>query len=128
LLLDDETIRRHIKDYFAKNKLAPENGGSDSYFSVKQAEKLKSYLQAHTYLYVKHICAYVNKAFAISFTVSGMTKWLHAQGFTYKKPQGVSAKIDTTKQEAFIKAYAALKERLKGTEPIYFVDSVHPEH
>jgi transposase len=91
-------------------------------------EKLKSYLQAHTYLYVKHICAYVNKAFAISFTVSGMTKWLHAQGFTYKKPQGVSAKIDTTKQEAFIKAYAALKERLKGTEPIYFVDSVHPEH
>ena len=28
LLLDDETIRRHIKDYFAKNKLAPENGGS----------------------------------------------------------------------------------------------------
>jgi D-alanine-D-alanine ligase-like ATP-grasp enzyme len=57
-----------------------------------------------------------------------MTKWLHAQGFTYKKPQGVSAKIDTTKQEAFIKAYAALKERLKGTEPIYFVDSVHPEH
>ena len=27
LLLDDETIRRHIKAYFSKNKFKPENGG-----------------------------------------------------------------------------------------------------
>ena len=28
LLLDDETIRRHISDYFKYAKLAPESGGS----------------------------------------------------------------------------------------------------
>ena len=28
LLLDDETIRRHVQDYFSQHKLAPENGGS----------------------------------------------------------------------------------------------------
>ena len=30
LLLDDETIRRHVKDYCETKKLAPENGGSES--------------------------------------------------------------------------------------------------
>ncbi|NKC10859.1 MAG: hypothetical protein GKR94_01210 [Gammaproteobacteria bacterium] len=30
LLLDDETIRRHVDDYFSKAKLKPENGGSKS--------------------------------------------------------------------------------------------------
>ena len=30
LLLDGETIRRHVNNYFEKNKLKSENGGSDS--------------------------------------------------------------------------------------------------
>jgi len=30
LLLDDETIRRHIEDYLQEQKLKPANGGSDS--------------------------------------------------------------------------------------------------
>ena len=58
LLLDDETIRRHIKDYFDKNKLAPENGGSESYLSEAEVMKLKAHLKEVTYLYVKDICAY----------------------------------------------------------------------
>ena len=36
LLLDDETIRRHIEDYFSKRKLNPENGGSDSQLGQPQ--------------------------------------------------------------------------------------------
>src|SRR5579872_1034233 len=53
LLLDDETIRRHIKDYFDKNKLAPENGGSESYLNEAESLKLKAHLSEVTYLYVK---------------------------------------------------------------------------
>lgn len=33
LLLDDETIRRHIEDYLSKKKLNPENRGSTSKLS-----------------------------------------------------------------------------------------------
>jgi transposase len=30
----------------------------------------------------------------VQFTVSGMTKWLHHQEFSYKKPKGVPSKAD----------------------------------
>ena len=36
LLLDDETVRRHIEAYLSKQKLKPENGGSASYLSEKE--------------------------------------------------------------------------------------------
>ena len=63
LLLDDETVRRHIKEYFSKHKLAPENGGSNGYLTTSQTNELKAHLQEVTYLYVKDICAYVSKTF-----------------------------------------------------------------
>jgi len=58
LLLDDETIRRHIADYFSRNKLSPENGGSESHLNTDQSAKLKAHLKENTYLYVKDICRY----------------------------------------------------------------------
>ena len=128
LLLDDETIRRHIKDYFSQKKLAPENGGSASRLTPEQTEALKSHLQAHTYRYVKDICAYVKKHFHIYYTVAGMTHWLHANDFRYKKPHATPAKADKERQKAFIKFYRKLKKEAGNKEPIYFVDSVHPEH
>ena len=44
LLLDDETIRRHVKDYFEKHKLMPENGGRDAYLTECQSIELKGSL------------------------------------------------------------------------------------
>ncbi len=76
LLLDDETIRRHIDDYFRKTKLKPENGGSDSKLNKDQSERLVAHLLESTYLYVKNICDYVQKTFGIDYSVSGMTHWL----------------------------------------------------
>lgn len=128
LLLDDETIRRHINDYFSIHKLAPENGGSDSYLSKSASKALKQHLQKTTYRYVKNICAYVRKTFRCSYSISGMTKWLHANGFRYKKPHGVPAKADQEQQADFIKMYQELKRKVGNKEPIYFGDSVHPEH
>src|SRR5579871_3174548 len=65
LLLDDETIRRHIDDYFSKNKIIPENGGSESNLNNDQTEKLIAHLETTTYLYAKDICAYVKKEFSV---------------------------------------------------------------
>jgi transposase len=128
LLLDDETIRRHIKDYFDSHKLAPENGGSTGYLSQSETDELKAHLREKTYLYVKDICVYVKEAFGKTYSISGMTKWLHANKFRYKKPHGVPAKADQEKQEAFIEYYQALKASAKPDEPIYFADSSHPQH
>lgn len=128
LLLDDETIRRHIDEYFKENKLAPENGGSDSHLSKRQSLELVAHLMHKTYLYVKDICDYVRKAYKISYSISGMTKWLRSNNFRYKKPTGVPGKCDKNQQKNFIKYYEELKDNLKDEEVIYFVDSVHPEH
>jgi len=128
LLLDDETVRRHVNDYFIKKKLAPKNGGSVSRMSLKQAELLKAHLREKTYLYVKEICAYVQSELALKYTQSGMTKWLKANGFRYKKPHGIPAKADKTKQEAFVEYYEKLKCNLPKDEVIYFLDASHPQH
>lgn len=128
LLLDDETIRRHITTYFTKHKLRPENGGSIGYLNETQTADLTAHLQETTYLYVKNICAYVNEKYGQTYSVSGMTKWLQEHGFRYKKPHGVPAKADEQKQAAFIEYYESLKSSLTDDDVIYFVDSSHPQH
>ena len=128
LLLDDETIRRHIEHYLKNNKLAPQNGGSESKLSDKEAHKLIEHLQEITYLYVKDICEYVRDAFGKKFSISGMTKWLHSHKFCHKKPHAVPAKADKRKQKKFIRHYHCLKKKAGKKEPIYFADSVHPQH
>jgi len=128
LLLDDETIRRHLKAYFSKHKLKPENGGSQSHLTTHESEALKTHLREVTFLYVKDICAYVNKRFNKVYSVSGMTKWLKSNNFRYKKPHGVPAKADMERQAAFIAYYDALKAKQGRKDVIYFVDSSHPQH
>lgn len=128
LLLDDETIRRHVSDYLEKQKVDIESGGSKGHLSTRQAVELVSHLHEHTYHYVKDICNYLRKKYKVSYTISGMTKWLHAYGFRYKKPNAVPAKANKEAQKKFMGYYKTLKKNTKNKEPIYFIDSVHPQH
>ena len=61
LLLDDETIRRHIDDYLNNKKLNTENGGSAGKLNNMERQKLIQHLSEVTYLYVKDICEYVKR-------------------------------------------------------------------
>jgi transposase len=128
LLLDDETIRRHVASYFSHYKLSPEQGGSQSYLMEHQMAELKIHLETATYLYVKDICAYVENVFGKPYSISGMTKWLKGNGFCYKKPHGVPAKADAAAQQTFMDDYSELKSTLSSEEVLYFVDSSHPSH
>jgi transposase len=128
LLLDDETIRRHIQDYKSIQKIKPENGGSESYLTAAEAFELKIHLELKTFLHVKDICTYIKEVYKKKYSVSGMTKWLKENGFCYKKSHGVPAKADTEKQAAFIEKYNELKDTLKPDEVILFGDNVHPQH
>ena len=128
LLLDDETIRRHIEDYQTKKKLNIESGGSEGKLTDREALELIDHLSEITYLYVKDICQYVNQRYKKKYSVSGMTKWLHTNKFCYKKPHAVPAKADKEQQKKFISFYKRLKAKVGKKEPIYFADSVHPQH
>jgi len=128
LLLSEEMLRRHLKDYKLSRKLKPENGGSQEKLSLEQSEKLTSTLEEHTYLYTKDIVAYVKSTFGIDYSVSGMCYWLKRNGFSYKKPSLVPGKANRKMQEIWISEYYKLKQHLKADETICFIDGVHPTH
>ena len=75
--------------------------------SHEQTQLLIEHLE-FTYAHTHQIVAYISEKWDIKYTVSGLTKWLHQQGFTYKKPKGVPHKADE-KQEEFIEHYDSLK-------------------
>lgn len=126
LRLRPETIHDHLEDYRRSRKLKPENGGSASHLSAEQIEAVTNHLEATTYLKVEDICTYVQETYGVTFTVSGMTKWLHHHKFSYKKPKGTPAKADPVKQAAFIEFYENLLNTTNEDEPIEFGDGVHP--
>ena len=121
-----ETVQDHLNDYQNSKKLKPENGGSKSHLNPDQTAQLMSHLEANTYLKSEHVCAYVEQTFGVKFTVSGMTKWLTRNGFSYKKPKGTPAKADPEKQAEFIRYYENLLNTLPEMEPVEFADAVHP--
>ena len=128
LLLSDDAIRKHIKEYKFYKKLKPENGGSKEKLSFKQSEKLIKHLQSHTYLYTKDIVIYVKSSYGISYSISGMCYWLKRNGFSYKKPSIVPGKANKEIQKKWIDEYFKLKNNLKENETICFMDGVHPTH
>ncbi|WP_045968390.1 IS630 family transposase [Xenorhabdus doucetiae] len=126
LRIHETTVSRHLKDFIAQEKLTPENGGSESHLSAKQTADLVDYLTANLLHTTAQIVDYVRARWQVSFSVGGMTKWLHRQGFSYKKPKGVPHKFDADKQQQFIDDYQSLKDRAGQNEPILFIDAVHP--
>lgn len=126
LRLHEDTIRDHINDYLALKKLKPENGGSQSKLSQIQTTKLIEHLEQNTYIDALDICAYIKERFGIEYSRQGITDWLHAHNFSYKKPKGTPAKADMERQKAFIKEYQNLLNTVPEDEPIEFLDAVHP--
>ena len=126
LLLDQETISRHVKEYKEEQKLSINTGGSDSKLSGNQAAEITKHLDEVTYLKVSEICIYVQEKYAITYTVNGMTNWLKSNGFSYKKPKGTPAKADPIAQKEFIDEYEKVIKATPDNEPILFIDGVHP--
>ena len=120
------TISRHLDDYLKKEKLNPESGGSESHLSDEQTQQLIEHISEHTYAHTHQIVSYISERWGIKYTVSGLNKWLHQKGFTYKKPKGVPHKADADKQAEFIEHYEALKATLPKDEVLLFMDAVHP--
>lgn len=125
LRIHQSTIIRHIQDY-QQGKLKNASGGSESHLTKEQTEELIAHLEEHLYHHNHEIVMYVKECYGVSFTVPGMHKWLHRHGFSYKKPKGLPQKSDAALQQQFVTEYEALKEEVGESEPIVFMDSVHP--
>lgn len=126
LFIDEQTIGRHVDEYMADRKLILSSGGSLSKLNELQTAEMISHLEYITYLKISDIIAYVETTHGASYTVQGMTSWMHSHGFSFKKPKGTPAKADPVRQEAFIQAYEQLLPKTPEDEPILFGDGVHP--
>ena len=126
LRIHETSVIRYINDYLKKEKLCPENGGSKSQLNGEQTQQLIAHLIEHTYPHQIDIIFYIKQTWSIEFSVPGINKWLHKNGFSYKKPKNMPYKVDLEKQEEFKKRYEELKANLAKDESIYFMDAVHP--
>ena len=126
LYLSPQTIKIHLTEYEDQQNLKPSNGGSKSKLSNKQTKEISDHLENHTYTKVKEISNYILKTYGIKYSNSGLTNWLHENGFTYKKPVGLPSKIDEKAQGDFIQKYREIEKNLQLNEEILFMDSCHP--
>ena len=121
----ESTVIRYLSDY-REGKLKNNSGGSESYLNEVQTKVLVAHLEENLYHHNHQIIDFIKETFDVEYTVSGLHKWLHRNGFSYKKPKGRPHKVDLDKQADFIQEYEALKKTTSPEEPILFMDSVHP--
>jgi transposase len=126
LLLDEETISKHVYEYIDEKKLTIVTGGSESKLSPNQSGELIKHLESRIYPKVLEIYDYVEEAYVVKYTVAGMTSWLKSHHFSFMQPCPIPAKADPVKQSAFIEECKKLKKETPPNEPILFLDAVHP--
>lgn len=126
LRLHQSTIIKHIEAYKTAGKLKNESGGSESHLTDEQTQELVAHLEENIYAHNHQIVLYIKERFDVTYTVAGLHKWLHRNGFSYKKPKGLPHKADTELQKQFIEEYNQLKQDVGDDEPILFMDAVHP--
>jgi transposase len=126
LRLHQSTIIKHIEAYKTAGKLKNESGGSSSHLTEEQSQELIVHLEENTYAHNHQIVMYIKEHFGVTYTVAGLHKWLHRNGFSYKKAKGLPHKADAELQKQFIAKYNELKQEVSEKEPILFIDAVHP--
>lgn len=125
LRIHESSVARHVNDYL-DGKLNIASGGSTSMLSESQTNELLLHLAQNTYQTTQEIISYINATYDVSYSVPGMNKWLHRNGFSYKKPKGYPHKASKSEQEQFVSVYNKLKAELPVEDGILFMDACHP--
>lgn len=113
LLLDSGTLREYFKQYKQKGLdglLEDHYQGKQPGLTLEQERIFDAHLTEYTYLTAKEIADYIQKAFAVRYSVEGVTKLLHRLGFTYKKTKRVPLKSDSQAQKEFVREYEKIKD------------------
>ena len=76
--------------------------------------------------YWKVVRRFALERFGIELSRSSCLNYLHRLGFAFKRPKKRLLKADAAKREAFVAAYAALREETQQTRArIFFADEAH---
>jgi len=126
LRIHETTVANHLDDYYRKNKLKDESGGSESLLTKEQSKEIILHLEQNTYPTTKEIIKHVYSTYGIKYTQKGMYCWLKRNKFSFKHPKGTPLKHNKEKQCAFKEKYFKIKKHLDFNEKIFFIDSVHP--
>lgn len=116
LMVSVKTIKRWIK-IFVKygveglGMLKYENSGAVCGLSLEQQEQLEKYLNEQVRSSAKEVMDYIEKAFGIKYSESGVLKLLKRlkYSYSYKKPVVVPSKADPEKQAVFLELYQEKK-------------------
>ena len=126
LFVDEQTVRRHIKDYFDNDRFGGGSGGSQGKLTEEQSLRLQALLADCEVPTAEAAAEKARGLFGTRFSVSGMTDWLKRMGFSFKKCEPVPARADPAEQEFFAQGYEVLKAGLSEGEAIFFMDACHP--
>lgn len=132
LLIDEDTVtrwkKRFLESRYLTDWLGNEYKGYLGKLNKKQEQEVERFVEEKVITDCQKVVDYIKETFGMIYTVDGVTKLLHRLKFVYKQTVVVPAKADIKKQEEFLKQYEELKNNLKATEKILFVDGVHPTH
>ena len=127
LLIDDATIRFHIKTYLKEKRVTPGHKGSSPMLTACESAALAQHLENHLYTKIKDIQEYVREKFQKELSITALYQWLRKHDFCYKKPKLAPYNVDSKAQEVFIEHYASvMNEASIEGDPVLFGDSVHP--
>lgn len=125
-LIHETTVLRHLSDYLSDGKLTSDNGGSLEHLTPGESAELRQLLTDTIHITTASIVSLVHDRFGVRYSIPGMNKWLHRNGFTWKKPSGIPHKFCPEQQQQFMTHYEALKQAAGDSDPILFMDAVHP--
>jgi transposase len=80
----EASIKRYLTDYCQSQKLTENRGGSEGYLNEKQTQQLIAHLCGHLYFHQHEIVAHIKQRYNVSYTLSGLNKWLHQHNFSCK--------------------------------------------
>ena len=63
LLIHENTVRKHLKEYAEEQKLKPENGGSNSFLTEEQTRELMAHLTQTTYTHTHQSGTHIQQTY-----------------------------------------------------------------
>lgn len=132
LLIDEDTITAWKQKFEASHTLA--DYLIDGYVAYhgrlneSQKEKVSAFVEDGIIADADLVTTFIQKQFKTSYTNAAVVQLLHRLGFSYKNTTLIPSKHDAIQQQAFVKSYKTLENKLQSDEVILFVDGVHPSH
>jgi hypothetical protein len=106
------------------------NKGDPGKLTASQVEQLKAQVSTGCFRNSDQIRDWIQSAFAVSYSPSGVKDLLKRIGVSYHKVTGFLWKADPDKQRAFVKRVARHKRQVKRADAPrtrrYYVDACHP--